>query len=150
MIRKAKIVDAKAIYELINAWAKEGRVLERPLNHIYENIRDFWVEEHAKKIIGCCALHSIGWQDLGEIKSLTVAKKFQGRGIGKKLVNKCLAEAPILGIRNVFALTFAAQFFKKLGFKPVDRKELPHKIWSDCVNCVYFPDCREEAVIFKI
>jgi amino-acid N-acetyltransferase len=150
MIRKAKISDAKAIYELINSWAKEGRVLERPLNYIYENIRDFWVYEEAKKIIGCCALHSIGWQDLGEIKSLTVAKKFQDQGIGKMLVKKCLEEARVLGIKNVFALTFASQFFKKLKFSPIDRKELPHKIWSDCVNCVYFPDCREEAVIFKI
>ncbi|MDD5195524.1 MAG: N-acetyltransferase [Candidatus Omnitrophica bacterium] len=150
MIRKAKLADAKALYTLINSWAKEGKVLERPLNYIYENIRDFWVCENKKKIVACCALHVIGWQELGEIKSLTVAKKFQGKGIGSALVKTCLAEAKPLGIKNVFALTFASSFFKKLKFTPVDRKELPHKIWSDCVNCVYFPDCREEAVLFKL
>jgi amino-acid N-acetyltransferase len=150
MIRKAKISDAKQLYALINSWAKKGKVLERSLNYLYEAIRDFWVYEDKRKIVGCCALHVVGWQDLGEIKSLVVAKKYQGRGIGKQLVEKCLQEARSLGIKNIFALTFVTSFFKKLGFKAINRKDLPHKIWSDCVNCVYFPDCHEEALIFKL
>jgi amino-acid N-acetyltransferase len=150
MVRKAKITDAKDIYALINSWAKKGKVLERPLSYIYEQIRDFWVYVHKKEIIGCCALHIVGWQELGEIKSLVVAKDFHNQGIGKMLVRRCLKEAKILGIKNIFALTFVSQFFKKLGFKAIDRQELPHKIWSDCVNCVFFPDCKEEAVILTI
>lgn len=147
MIRKAKITDAKDIYSLINTWAKKGHVLERPLNYIYENIRDFWLLEQQKKIIACCALHVIGWQDLGEVKSLIVDKKFHNKGFGAKLVGQCIREAKNLGLKKVFALTFVPQFFKKVGFREIEMKELPHKIWSDCVNCVYFPNCRETAVI---
>lgn len=150
MIRKAKISDVKQIHTLINSWAKEGKLLDRPLNYLYENIRDFWVYEDNRKIAGCCALHSIGWDNLGEVKSLVVAGKYQKRGMGRALVDKCIEEASSLGIKQVFALTFVPDFFKKLGFKKISRKILPHKIWSDCVNCVYFPDCKEQAVIYTI
>ncbi|UCC96261.1 MAG: N-acetyltransferase [Candidatus Omnitrophota bacterium] len=150
MIRKAKIADAKDIQRLINYWAKKRKVLDRPLNYVYENIRDFWVCIDKKKVVGCCALHVVGWQNLGEIKSLVIEKKYLHKGIGKKLVGECLGEAKRIGVRNIFALTFIPKFFTKLGFGEIDRTELPHKIWADCVQCLYFPDCKEEAVIMRI
>jgi amino-acid N-acetyltransferase len=58
----------------------------------------------------------------------------------------CIDEAKNLGIKKVFALTFVPQFFKKLRFREIEMKELPHKVWSDCINCIYFPDCKETAV----
>ena len=150
MIRKATLADSKRIRTLINAWAKQGRVLERSLNYIYEHIRDFWVYTQGKQIVGCCALSMVGWQDLGEVKSLAIAKGFQGLGIGKKLVLECISEARRLGISNIFALTFVPKFFKKIGFKKISRKKLPHKIWSDCIHCMDFPNCSEEAVILRL
>ena len=150
MIRKAKITDASKIQSLINSWAKKGKLLERSLNYIYEHIRDFWILEDRGKIVGCCALGVVGWQNLGEIKSLVVAARYQNRGAGKKLVLKCIGEAKALGLKNIFALTFVPSFFKKMGFKEIDRNKLPHKIWSDCVNCVLFPDCKEEAVALEL
>lgn len=149
-IRKAKLSDARKIHSLINTWSKAGKVLERSLNYVYENLRDFWIYEINGEPIGACALHIVGWQDLAEIKSLVVLKKFHGKGIGTKLVENCLNEAKKIGIKNVFALTFVPHFFKTLGFCEIDRKELPHKIWSDCVNCIYFPDCHEQAVILRL
>ncbi|MFH1503837.1 MAG: N-acetyltransferase [Candidatus Omnitrophota bacterium] len=146
MIRKAQITDAQECLGLINFWAKKGRVLERSLNYLYENIRDFWVYFEGDKMVGCCALKAVGWQGLGEIKSLAVAEEFKGQGIGSKLVKECLKEAKELGLKEVFALTFASDFFRKLGFEITEKEKLPHKIWSDCINCVYFPNCREEAV----
>lgn len=150
MIRKAKISDAKKIQALIHLGAKQGKVLERSLNYIYENIRDFWVWTVNGRIIGCCGLNIVGWQGLGEIKSLIVARNFQKKGIGRQLVRKCIEEADSLGIKEIFALTFVPKFFQKIGFKRISMKKLPHKIWKDCMNCIYFPDCKEEAVIYKI
>ncbi|MDD5067860.1 MAG: GNAT family N-acetyltransferase, partial [bacterium] len=59
-------------------------------------------------------------------------------------------EAAILGVRNVFALTYVDKFFIRLGFRRIDKKTLPHKIWSDCMDCVYFPNCKEIAVIKRL
>ena len=150
MIRKTTIADAKDIHTLINSCAKTGKILERSLNNIYQNLRDFWVYEDKNKIVSCCALSIVGWQNLGEIRSLTVIPKSQGQGIGRSLIKKCIAEAGKLGVKRLCALTFIPSFFKKLGFKAIDKKELPHKLWSDCVNCTYFPDCKEQAMILKI
>ncbi|MCX5850414.1 MAG: N-acetyltransferase, partial [Deltaproteobacteria bacterium] len=118
MIRKAKIGDIKEIQNLINYFAKQDIMLPRSLNELYENIRDFWVAEENKKIIGCAALH-ISWDDLAELKSVAVAKNRQGKGIGQELVYSCLNEAKHLGARKVFVLTFKPQYFKKFGFRRV-------------------------------
>lgn len=148
MVRKAQLPDVKKIYNLILFWAKKGSVLERPLNYIYENLRDFWVYEERGKIVGACSLHVAGWKGLAEIKSLVVDKRFHGRGIGRKLVEACIEEAKYLGVKRVFTLTFVEKFFRKVGFKKITKDKLPQKIWSDCIHCVFFPHkCKEEALI---
>lgn len=146
MIRKARISDIKDMQKLINAFAKQNIMLPRSLNELYENIRDFWVVEDSKKILGCAALH-ISWDDLAEIKSLAVAKTKQGRGLGKILVSACLDEAKLMGAKKVFVLTYKPEFFKKFGFKKVKSSNLPHKIWAECINCCKFPDCQEIALL---
>ncbi|MDD4295061.1 MAG: N-acetyltransferase [Candidatus Omnitrophica bacterium] len=150
MIRKAVISDSVSIHELITFWAKKRKVLPRPLNYVYENIRDFWVYIDNKRIVACCALHIVGWDDLAEVKSLCVMQEYLKKGYGKKLVTRCYSEAKSLGIKKVFALTFVPKFFLRIGFSEIERNSLPHKIWSECVNCVYFPDCKEHAVLKDI
>lgn len=148
-IRKAKIGDVPEMQRLINFFAEQGDLLPRSLNQLYENIRDFFVLEEDGQVMGTCALH-VNWEDLAEVKSLTVDKKVQGRGFGKELVQACLNEARELGISRVFALTFRPEFFIKLGFRLIDKSELPHKVWNECINCVKFPNCGEVAVIYEL
>jgi len=149
MIRKATIRDVKKIQKLINFYAKRDEMLPRSLNELYENIRDFFIFEHGGKIAGCCALH-ICWEDLGEIKSLAVAESKQGEGIGRKLLTACLKDAKRLKLKKIFALTYKPLYFKRFGFKEIDKAALPHKIWIDCVKCVKFPDCDENALIKEL
>ncbi|MDD5568248.1 MAG: N-acetyltransferase [Candidatus Omnitrophica bacterium] len=146
MIRKAKIKDIKKIQELINSFARQDIMLARSLNELYENIRDFWVVEKNGKIIGCAAMH-ISWDDLAEIKSVAVARKNHGKGIGRELVEACLKEAVDLGANKVFVLTYKPGYFKKFGFKRVKNATLPHKIWAECINCCKFPNCQETALL---
>ena len=149
MIRKAKIQDIKQTQNLINLFARQNIMLPRSLNELYENLRDFWVYEQNKKIIGCCALH-ISWDNLAEIKSLAILKHKQGRGLGKELVSACLAEASELGAKKIFVLTYKPNYFKKFGFKRVRHSDLPHKIWAECINCHKFPNCQEIAMVKKL
>lgn len=145
MIRKARIPDVTEIQRLVNYFADKNAMLPRSLNTIYENIRDFYVLEQGGQIVGCCALH-VTWGDLAEVKSLAVDEYAQGKQLGRQLVEACLNDAREMGIPKVFALTYVQGFFEKLGFHGVDKSTLPHKIWSECINCHKFPDCGEEAV----
>jgi len=149
MIRKATFMDVKAIQSLVNRYADAGQMLPRTLNELYEHLRDFHVYEDNGSLIGVCALH-VSWDSLAEIRSLAVQQDRVKRGIGAELVRQCLAEAAELRVERVFVLTYQSGFFRKLGFAEVDKKELPHKIWTDCLNCVKFPDCDESALMIKI
>jgi len=146
MIRKARIGDIKQIQNLINIFAKQNLMLPKSLNELYENVRDFWVVEDGKRILGCAAMH-IAWDDLAEIKSLAVVKTRQNRGIGKELVSTCLSEARQLGAKKVFVLTYKPGYFKKFGFRKIKNSNLPHKIWAECINCSKFPNCQETALL---
>jgi amino-acid N-acetyltransferase len=145
-IRKAKTSDLKQVQKLINDFAKREEMIPRSLNELYETLRDFVICEDNGNICGVCALH-IMWEDLAEIRSLAVDKKYQKIGMGKKLVTQCLKEAKALGIKRIFALTYHPEFFKKIGFIDIDKSSLPQKIWGDCLRCPRFPECNEHAVI---
>jgi amino-acid N-acetyltransferase len=142
MIRKARIPDTKAIHKLLADYAREGLMLPRSLSDLYETIRDFYVFEDSGRVVGTVCLH-VCWEDLAEVRSLAVASEGGRRGIGRQLVAACLDEARQLGLRRVFALTYQQAFFEKLGFGLIEKSELPHKIWADCLKCAKFPDCDE-------
>ena len=147
MIRKARISDAKRIQNIVNIYAEEKKMLSRSLNNIYEHIRDFFVyEDDNGQIQGCCAIHVV-WEDLAEIKAMAVTKENCGKGIAKDMVNACIEEGIEMGVKRFFALTYVDDFFKKLGFEIIDRDDLPHKVWRECINCPKFPDCDEIAVL---
>lgn len=149
LIKKAKVSHVKQIHRFINDFAKKEIMLARSLNELYESIREFFIYEEDGVIKGICSL-KIVWEDLAEIRSLAVREECQGKGVGKALVKKCLKDAKMLGIKRVFALTYHPEFFKKLGFKEIDKNRLPHKIWGDCLKCPKFPECDEYAVILHI
>jgi len=149
LLRKATVKDAQEIFKILQKYAIEGILLPRSLNSIYENIRDFYVYEENGKIIGTGSLH-IFWEDLAEIKSLAILPEYQNRGIGRQIVQACIQEAKQLGIKKVFALTYVPSFFEKLGFKVVDKSEFPQKVWTECIHCVKFNECKEVPVLLEI
>ena len=148
-IRQARILDVKNIHSLITEHAKKGELLPRPLVDLYEKIQEFIVVEDKNRVIACGALH-VSWEDLAEVRSLIVTEKYQGKGIGKKIVEVLEKRAVKLGIIKVFTLSFKPDFFKKIGYTEIKKDILPHKIWSDCVNCPLFPNCGETALIKKV
>jgi amino-acid N-acetyltransferase len=149
MIRKAKLKDVKEIQQLIKLYSTRGEMLPRSLSELYDNVRDFFVSIQNRRIVGICALH-VCWEDLAEIRSLAVEEEVRRKGIGAQLAKACLEESKELGVKRVFALTFQPDFFERLGFKRVDKSVLPHKIWTDCLKCVKFPDCDEIAFVKEL
>jgi amino-acid N-acetyltransferase len=150
-VRKARIGDIKKIHKLLSAYTNEGTVLPRSLSELYDQLRDFFVflDPADGTIAGTCAMH-ICWERIAEIRSLAVVDDHQRAGIGSALVNACIQEARQLEVAQIFVLTYAVKFFRKFGFRKVDKAVLPHKVWSDCMKCVKFPDCDEEAMILEL
>jgi amino-acid N-acetyltransferase len=156
-LRKAKNSDVPQIRSLINEMAartdedhQHGHMLPRSLTELYEHLRDYTVlvdeEDH---VMGCCALHS-AWDGLAELKALAVDDAAQGHGWGRKLVDAALSEADGLGIDCVFTLTNKDEFFVKLGFEYIDMRNLPQRVWSECVSCPKFMvACDEVAMTFQ-
>ena len=154
MIRNARMGDIKKIYSLLQYFADKDLLLGRSLSSLYDQLRDFSVyvekaedDPDQEKLLGVCALH-ICWDNLAEIRSLAVTDGYQGKGVGRQLINKALSAADSYGITRVFTLTYQPEFFRKFGFEDIDKSELPHKVWSDCIQCSKFPDCNEEALIW--
>ena len=79
---------------------------------LYSQVREYFVyrQDHGP-IIGVAGLH-IFWADLGEIRSVVVLPDFQRKGIGSRLVKKCIEEAHGHWTeQKVLALTTRPGFF---------------------------------------
>lgn len=146
-IRPARVGDVPAICDLIRTFADRKLMIRRSLGELYESIREFIVAtDDDGTVIGCAALH-VFWQDLAELKCLAVSERAQGRGVGRRLVEACWDAARELEIKSVFTLTYVAEFFEKCGYHRIEKADLPHKIWNECVRCPLFPSCNENALI---
>lgn len=149
MLRKAQISDVKEIQKLLTHFASRGDMLSRSLSELYEAVRDFYIIEEEGKLLGVSALHIV-WEDLAEIRSVAVSEDAGRKGVGTRVVQACIDEARELGLKRLFCLTYKPDFFSRFGFRVVDKSELPHKVWGDCIKCVKFPDCDEIAMIVDL
>ena len=152
---KASVLDAPEIHRLIQYWYDTtGDVLPRTEGEIYETIRDFVVvkdpaDRSGNTLLAAGALH-VEWRDLAEIKSLVVDPGTQGKGLGRLIVDACLAEAVSLGLKTAFALTTTPAFFERLGFRITGVSAFPRKVWNECFRCPKYNACDEIAVTIDL
>ncbi|MDQ2708848.1 MAG: amino-acid N-acetyltransferase [Actinomycetota bacterium] len=126
--RRARTHDVTAIKGLVDSYA--GRVLlAKDLITLYEDVQEFWVVEHDRRVVGCGALHVL-WADLAEIRTVAVDPTMGGRGIGSVLVEALLRTARELGVRRVFVLTFEREFFGKHGFVEIEGTPVAPEIYE--------------------
>jgi amino-acid N-acetyltransferase len=141
-VRKAAMCDIAPILELINGYAAKGIMLPRTEFEMSENIRDFSVVYSGDQLLGCGALHFYS-PTMGEIRSLAVDPNWKSHGIGRRVVEALVDEALHYGLDAIFAFTYVAGFFRKMGFDEVERGVLPLKAWKDCLRCPKFQSCDE-------
>lgn len=146
VIRDARVTDAGSIMRLINELALRHIMLPRSPASVIEHIRDFVVAEVDGRFAGCAALHVI-WSDMAEIRSIAVHPDLHKGGIGRAMAERLIEIAGELGLPKVYCFTYVPGFFEKLGFRVVEHRELPHKMFNDCKNCPKFTACDEIAMI---
>lgn len=149
-VRPARTEDVPHIFENIGYWAGQGKMLIRPMQNIFENLRDFFVAEVGGEFAGQGALHIL-WGDIAEVRGLAVRPDIQAQGVGRKLVEACEAEARRVGIPVLFAWTYSVPFFEKCGFTLIDKsKDLHPRVWSECLRCPFFVGCNENGVMKRL
>lgn len=153
-VRPATAGDVPLIFENISYWAGKGRMLVRPMQNIFENLRDFFVAELETEdgpvFAGNGALHVL-WGDIAEVRGLCVSPTVQARGVGRSLVAACEAEARRLGVPVLFAWTYEVGFFEKCGFTLIDKnRDLHPRVWSECLRCPFFVGCNENGVVLRL
>lgn len=144
--RKAKFDDVENIHKLLNDYARQGLMLPRSRNSIYENLRDFVVAFKEDKMVACGALHFV-WDRLAEVRSLAVEPEFKCLGIGRKIVEILEEDGIERGVQMFFTLTYQPGFFAKCEYIETDKDKLPQKVWKECVYCPQYPNCDEVAFV---
>ena len=100
----------------------------------------FWSLWNENDLVGCGALKFLDKQH-GEFKSIRVADKFRGKGMGEKIISHLIHEAKEIGINKLSVETGAGEFFnparklfKKFGFKTCK----PFAHYTNDPNSCYF------------
>jgi amino-acid N-acetyltransferase len=163
VIQKAQIRDVEEIIELVNTFAASNLMLARGPQYLYENIRDFVIacdhnapvysltenREVLHLIVACGSLHVL-WQDIAEIRALAIHPDYQHLRLGSKLVEYMKQEARQLGIKQLFTFTLTEDFFGTLGFKKINRQNLPPKVWGECSRCPKYFQCDEVGMVLEL
>ncbi len=144
--RAANFSDVENMHKLLNDYAREGLMLPRSRNSIYENLRDYIVAVENNRLVGCGALHFV-WGRLGEIRSLAIVPEKKGTGIGRKIVELLEEDGVDRGAKMFFALTYQPGFFAKCDYIETEKEKLPQKVWKECVYCPQYPYCNEIALV---
>ncbi len=148
-IRKARLKDVPQMMPILHEYARQAEILPRQEAEVYQSIRDWVVADVDGQIAGMGAL-LVMWHDLAEIRSLVINPAFHSQGLGRAIVNQLVAEARVLELPRVFALTRKPGFFLKVGFQTTRIEALPRKVHKDCVFCPKFHACDEVAVIMPL
>ncbi|HSY34196.1 MAG TPA: GNAT family N-acetyltransferase [Acidobacteriaceae bacterium] len=146
-IHKARLQDARNIFDLVNSLSGDGTLLQRSYAEICENIRDFTVAETSEGgFLGCGALHLYG-PHLAEVRSIVMKPEAKGQGAGGLLLKALVAEAEEHAVLSVCLFTRIPDFFEHFGFRVAERNAMPDKIYKDCQTCPRLYACDEVAMV---
>jgi N-acetylglutamate synthase-like GNAT family acetyltransferase len=125
-VRAAEDSDLAALEAFIEPFVDDGKLLPRTFDELTELLPNFFIAEADGQIVGCAALE-IYSRKLAEIRSLAVSPTLQGKGVGKLLVEACIALAREKNVLEVMAITSSDGFFISCGFDftlPGEKKAL--------------------------
>jgi len=137
-IRPAELKDAEKVFALVALY--RDLLVPRSLGNIVESIDRFVIAEAEGEMVGCASyqIHpEIGDAEAATVEIVSVAVKsvFRKRGIGRLLVEAVIDRVRRFRPREVLVLTFAPEFFSKLGFVETPKTEVMHKLYTGCINC---------------
>lgn len=109
---------------------------ELSVEGVRAHFADFVVAVQGHEVVGVAGLERYGLHGL--LRSVAVRTDHQGFGLGQALMREMIERATVAGLETLALLTTtAADFFPKLGFRPVTRDALPAALQASpsCEGC---------------
>jgi amino-acid N-acetyltransferase len=99
------------------------------------------------ELAGFCALFPYKEDMTAEIVGLSTITRYQGEGIGGRLVDRMVLEGEQQGLSYLFACTTqdgAQRLFERHGFRRVDPDAVPEAKWQG-----YVPERKQQIAVFR-
>ena len=137
-LRSAREADLAEVLTLL------GRA-HLPAAGVAEAFSHFVVAEHESKLVGAAGLEIYGASAL--LRSVVVEDSWRGTGVGRRLIDRALAEAKRRGIDDVFLLTNTAEhYFPRFGFACVSRDSVSEEVRA---SIEFQGACPSSAVVMR-
>ncbi len=117
-----------------------------PTAGVEEHWRTFIVARDGDRIVGCGGAEA--YQFAALIRSIAVVPDYRSQGLGRRMVRQLLDRLASRGLREFYLLTTTAEaYFKKRGFKTIDRDEVHPQL----LNSREFQDaCPSSATCMRL
>jgi amino-acid N-acetyltransferase len=138
-IRPAEADDVAAIKSLLVA-------NDLPLAGVDDHWRTFVIARDGARCVGCGGSET--YPAVALIRSIAVDPAYRNHGLGRRLVRQLLDRLASRGLREFYLLTTDAEaYFKKRGFKTIERDEVPPQLLAS----TQFQDaCPDTAICMRL
>jgi len=117
-----------------------------PTEGVDEHWKTFIVARDGDALVGCGGAEA--YQFAALIRSVAVEEKYRRSGLGRRLVRQLLDRLASRGLREFYLLTTTAEeYFKKRGFKPIDRDEVHPQLLA---SSEFQGACPDSAVCMRL
>jgi len=90
---------------------------------VKEHLGSFVVAKDEGRVVACSGAEA--YQFAALIRSVAVSPEYRSIGLGRRMVREIIDRLSSRGLREFYLLTTNAEgYFKKRGFKPIDRDEI--------------------------
>lgn len=130
-IERVSLTDEVAFKEIEKFCFKAGLPFFLP---VMENLlAQFVIRDSEGKMVAAARLEFTF--DHPFVEEVAVREDLRGRGFGNKVVGAVLEEARKRGIRMIWVMARAPDFFRNMGFAEAPEKELLEKLIAQCQDC---------------
>jgi amino-acid N-acetyltransferase len=117
-----------------------------PVAGVDDHWKTFIVAREGNAVVACGG--SEAYQFAALIRSVAVAPTHRGHGLGRRVVRQLLDRLASRGLREFYLLTTTAEeYFRKRGFKTIDRDEVHPQLLS---SREFQDACPDSAVAMRL
>lgn len=139
VLQKTEKFDIQAIEKILK---NEGL----PYQDVNAENIEFFKAFADKEFVGIVGLEN--FSDEALLRSMVIFDKFRNNGFGREIINQILKKAKVNGVNEIFILTTTAKdFFERLGFEIIARKNVPESIK---LTTEFSSLCPESAICMHI